>query len=247
MFKDHFSKTASSYARFRPRYPAALFEWLAGVAPGHALAWDAGTGNGQAAAALAKHFDRVIATDPSAEQIANAAPHARVTYRVARAESSAVATGSCDLVTAAQALHWFDPPVFFAEANRALRPGGVVAVWVYIDPHLVEPDVSAAFRDYAERIHPYWPPERAMTDDGYRSLAFPFDELNAPAFEMELVVTLEDCVGYLRTWSSTQRYLQRHGHDPVDEAERQLAQTWPRGERRTLRWPLHVRAGVRRP
>lgn len=246
-FKDHFSETAASYAQYRPRYPGRLMDWLAEKAPGHALAWDAATGNGQAAVALAERFDRVVATDASAEQIANATPHPRVEYRVARAEAGGRDAGSCDLVTVAQALHWLEPAPFFAAAQRALKPGGFVAVWCYVDPHLTDAGVDRALQEFALVIKPYWPPERVITEDGYRSLPFPFDEIDAmPAFELETTPTLAEFVGYLRTWSATRRFMVAHRDDPVLVVERRLAEMWTAGERRTLRWPLHLRAGVRR-
>ena len=130
-FVDHFSVVSTVYARFRPRYPEALF-WLAQVAPGRELALDCATGNGQAAVGLAGHFARVIATDASAAQIEAAAATPRVEYRVAPAEASGLPDASCDLVCAAQALHWLDRPAFFAEARRVLVPGGVVAFWGYL-------------------------------------------------------------------------------------------------------------------
>lgn len=245
-FKDHFSQTAASYAQFRPRYPGSLLDWLAERAPGRALAWDAATGNGQAAVALAERFEQVLATDASAEQIANATPHPRVSYRVARAETGGPAEGSCDLVTVAQALHWLDPAAFFAAAQRALRPGGVCAVWCYVDPHLVDDDVNTALQDFAIVVKAYWPPERAITDDGYRSVPFPFDAFEPPPFELEMTPTLAEFVGYLRTWSATRRFVAAHRADPVLVVERRLAGVWPAGTRRTLRWPLHLRVGVRR-
>jgi SAM-dependent methyltransferase len=245
-FKDHFSDTAASYAQFRPRYPEPLMDWLAGVAPGRALAWDAATGNGQAAVALAEHFERVVATDASAEQIANAPPHPRVEYRVERAEAGGLDAASCDVVTVAQALHWLEPRAFFAAAQRALKPGGVIAVWCYVDPQLLDREMDAALQEFAVVVKPHWPPERTITDDGYRSLAFPFAEIDAPAFELEMTPTLAECVGYLRTWSATRRYIVARGHDPVDAVEAVLRRIWREGERRTLRWPIHLRAGVRR-
>ena len=69
---DHFSAHAQNYARFRPTYPTELFAWLASQSPGHRLAWDCGTGNGQAALGLADHFVHVHATDLSPQQLAQA-------------------------------------------------------------------------------------------------------------------------------------------------------------------------------
>ncbi len=242
-FKDHFSDRAAAYAAFRPRYPAALFDWLAEQAPGRGLAWDAATGNGQAALGLAERFERVVATDASAEQIAHAAAHPRIAYRVARAEDGAPAAGTCDLVTVAQALHWLDHEAFFAAVQGALRPGGVFAAWVYVDPALADGALNDVFQVFARRIGDYWPPERKHTDDGYRSIALPFDDIPAPAFTLEMSPTLAEFAGYLRTWSATRRYVSLHGDDPVREVEARLAGSWPAGSRRLLRWPLAMRAG----
>lgn len=242
-FKDHFSEAAAAYAAFRPRYPAALFAWLAAEAPGRDLAWDAGTGNGQAAVALAGLFRRVVASDASREQIAHAAPADGVEYRVARAESSGLAEGSCDLVTVAQALHWFDHARFFAEVRRVLRPGGLFAAWVYVDPALGDGPLDEGLQAFARRVGAWWPPERGLTDHGYRSIAMPLTDVPAPAFTLEMTPTLAEFAGYLRTWSATRRYRALHDDDPVAELEARLAAAWPPGERRVLRWPLAVRAG----
>jgi SAM-dependent methyltransferase len=130
-FKDHFSGNSADYARARPDYPDALHDWLAGLAPRQGLAWDCGCGAGQAALGLAERFERVIATDASADQIEAATPHPRVAYAVAPAEASAIASGSVDLIVIAQALHWFDHDRFYAEARRVAAPGCVLAAVTY--------------------------------------------------------------------------------------------------------------------
>jgi len=242
-FHDHFSAVAASYAAFRPRYPDALFDWVASLAPGRTLAWDAATGNGQAARSLAERFARVVATDASAEQIAHAARHPRVEYVVARAEDGGLAPGSCDLVTVAQALHWLDAPAFFAQVHRALRPGGAIAVWVYVEPELTEPAVDAVLQGYVRLVYDDWPPERRLTDAGYRTIDFPFDEVTPPAFHVEMTPTRGELCGYLGTWSATRAFLARTGHDPLPEVAERLAAVWPTGERRRLRWPVKLRAG----
>ena len=112
-FHDHFSKQAAQYTQFRPRYPRELFQYLATAGDGHARAWDCGTGNGQAAVVLAEFFDEVVATDASSRQIAEAEPHPRVKYVVAPAEACPIEPNSVDVVTVAQALHWFDLPRFY--------------------------------------------------------------------------------------------------------------------------------------
>ena len=126
-FKDHFSKQAAGYAKFRPRYPQKLFDYLRSIAPSRQLAWDCGTGNGQAAVGLASLFDRVIATDASEKQIANAQSYDRVEYRVAPAENSSLESETIDLLMVAQALHWFELDCFYGEAGRVLKADGIFA------------------------------------------------------------------------------------------------------------------------
>lgn len=243
-FKDHFSAQAADYTRYRPGYPEELFAWLAAQAPARDAAWDCGTGSGQAALGLAPLFARVIATDPSARQIAHAAPHPRIEYRVAPAEASGIDAASVDLVTVAQAIHWFDLDRFFAEARRVLRPGGVIAAWTYtlLD---VEAGIDELVSDYYRNVvGPFWPPERKMVDDRYRSLPFPFDAIAAPAFDIRTEWSLDDLLGYLGTWSATQAYVKATGSNPLAELSRRLAPLWPDpGQRKTLRWPLHLRVG----
>lgn len=130
-FKDHFSTRSDDYARYRPRSPAGLFDWLAVRCEARSLAWDVATGSGQAATELASRFERVIATEASAAQLANAEPWPNVEYRCEPAERSTLDTGSAEVITVAQALHWFDHGAFFAEAERVLKPGGLLAVWCY--------------------------------------------------------------------------------------------------------------------
>jgi len=243
-FKDHFSETAAGYATFRPHYPEALFAYLAGVTPRRERAWDCATGSGQAAIGLAKHFRQVIATDASAEQIAHALPNRRIDYRVAPAEKSGLAPESIDLVTVAQALHWFDIPVFFQEVKRVLTSGGILAVWCYqlftIDP-AIDPLI---LRFYGETLGPYWPPERKLVEEGYRSISFPFTELEPPSFSMASSVTLDQLGGYLRTWSAVRRYLTERGLDPVTDLLAAIAEVWgdPAAPRRTTS-PLRLRVG----
>lgn len=242
-FKDHFSTHAGGYARYRPRYPAELFAFLASVSPGRRLAWDCATGNGQAAVGLADHFEQVIATDASARQIGEAEPHPRVTYRTGLAERSGLDGGSVDLTTVAQALHWFDFDAFFAEARRVAAPGGLLAVWVY-DLLRVAPAVDAVLLRYHEEIvGPHWPPERKWVDERYQSIPFPFEEIPAPAFEMRAEWTLDDLTGYLGTWSAAKRYQKERGEDPLDLIRPDLEAAWGGPAAREIRWPLILRVG----
>ena len=247
MFIDHFSPVSRDYAEFRPTYPAELFAWLAAAAPAPGLAWDCATGTGQAAVGLAAHVDRVIATDASRAQIERATPHPRVDYRVAAAETSGLDDGSVDLLTVAQALHWFDIDRFFAEAVRVLRPGGLLAVWTYGPLSVDGMEVDAIVqRYYHDIVGPHWPPARALVDSGYRSIALPFAELDVPRFDLTARWTLDDLFGYLRTWSATARYVQATGQDPVERIRRQITAAWGSPDaRREVIWPLTFRAGRR--
>jgi SAM-dependent methyltransferase len=261
-FKDHFSSASDRYAAYRPDYPAALFEWLAGLCPHSGTsprpgtsphsgtgapcgaAWDCATGSGQAALGLAAHFRRVVATDASAEQVRHAVVHPSIDYRVAQAEDSGLADHSVDLVTVAQAAHWFDLPRFYAEVARVLKPGGVIALWGY--GRLVLPgQMDAPFqRFYAETVGPYWPPERALIDDAYRSLNFPFAEIATPAFSIEVDWTLPRLMDYLSTWSAVKRYRDAQGHDPLHALLAELNPLWGDTDApRQLQWPLFLRVG----
>ena len=244
-FKDYFSTQSVDYAKYRPSYPLELFEYLASIAPRQETAWDCATGNGQAALALASFFARVVATDGSQAQLDNAARHERITYKLATAEDSHIESHSIDLVTVAQALHWFDLKAFYAEVSRVLKPSGVLAVWCY---NLLEisPALDAVINKfYAGTVGPYWPPERRLIEDNYRSIAFPFAEVEPPKFEMRARWNLMDLLGYFRTWSATQRFIAARGFDPVPDLADQLLPLWEKpDEAKTIKWPLYLRAGV---
>ena len=182
-FHDHFSGHATTYREARPLYPPALFDWLAREAPVRTLAWDAGCGNGQASVTLAARFARVFATDPSANQIANAAARPNIEYRVEPAEQCSLPSASADLVTVAQALHWFDFARFFAQAGRLLKPGGLFAAWAYADCRVTPAVDALKDRVYIDLTGPYWPPERDYVDAGYRTIPMPFGD-GAPFSEM---------------------------------------------------------------
>jgi SAM-dependent methyltransferase len=244
-FKDHFSGHADLYREARPTYPEALFAWLAAQAPERGLAWDCGCGNGQASVGLARHFDRVVATDPSTKQIADADARANIDYRVEPAEHVSLDAASASLVTVAQALHWFDHGAFYAEVRRVLKPGGVIAAWAYSDCHIGDAAIDAVKdRLYIDLTGPYWPPERIHVDAGYTSLAFPFAQIPAPPFPMIASWSVDQLLGYFRSWSATQRYIKAKGEDPVALIEPDLRAAWgDAGRVRDVRWQFHLRAG----
>jgi SAM-dependent methyltransferase len=247
-FKDHFSVLAQDYANFRPHYPDALFAALAGVAPAQERAWDCATGNGQAVEGLAAHFREVYASDASAAQIAQASGPDNVRFAVAPAEASGLPDTSVDLVLVAQAAHWFDLPAFYAEAERVLRPGGVLALLSYSGVR-INAVLDPVLREFHQvTMGPYWPPERAHVENDYRDLPFPWPELPFPAQTMTAAWTLDQLMGYLGTWSAVKACREQGGEDPLPALRAQLLPLWPGHGTGALdvSWPLPVRIG-RRP
>ena len=244
-FKDYFAAVATHYVHHRPTYPPTLFDWLAHRCEERDLAWDCGTGNGQAATALGRWFRRVWATDASAAQIAQAMRHPGIEYHQAPAEHSGLAAGSVDLVVVAQALHWFNREPFYAEVRRVLKPTGWMAVWSYGVLQVADAAVDALVqRFYYDDVGPYWPPERQHVDNGYRALALPFCPVATPDFAMSVRWNLEQLLGYLRSWSATGRYLQARGVNPVDLLAPRLRACWGDAERLcVVAWPLTLRVG----
>lgn len=245
-FADHFARVAAGYAAHRPTYPSALFSWLAGQCNRHERVWDCATGSGQAAVALAELFQQVWASDASSAQIASAVATEGVRYLTAPAHASGLPDHSVDLVTVAQALHWFELESFYAEVRRVLRPGGVLAVWTYgvfqvdcLDAAQVQ---NLLNRFYYETVGSCWPPERRHVENGYAELSFPFTEIQVPEFCMSVTWGLEDLAGYLRSWSATARYQELHGTDPVGELLVELEPVWG-AVGRHVAWPLSMKVG----
>ncbi len=243
-FKDYFSKQAKHYARYRPRYPEALFEHLATLTQSHQTAWDCATGSGQVALSLTPYFERVHATDASAQQIENAFVHEQIEYGVAPAERSQLPDQSMDLITVAQALHWFDRPAFFEEVRRVLKPEGALAIWFYGYFRVPDKDaaLNAALRNFYDRIDPFWPPEAALIHQEYKTIEFPFQQEPTPEFCMTLDWTLDDMLGYFMTWSGTQRLLVAEGEEAIAAAFEPLQQAWDGPEQpKCIQWPLPLR------
>ena len=244
-FKDHFSKQAADYAKFRPRYPHEMFEFLAKIAPRRELAWDCATGNGQAAVELATVFDRVIATDASEGQIANAEPYQGVEYRVAAAEQSELPSGSCDLIMVAQALHWLNRDRFYPEVQRILKQHGVFAASAYNLLRTDRPIKEIVRRYYYEIVGPYWPSERALIER-FADIQFPLLERETPGFEIAANWNLKHLTGYLWSWSSTQRFVAATNRNPLDEIARDLEMAWGEPEQtKRIVWPLALRVGIK--
>lgn len=243
-FKDHFSAISRNYAENRPNYPPELFDFLASNCPGKHLAWDCGTGNGQCAIGLADKFDRVIASDASSLQIRHATPHTRISYLVSNAEFSAIRSKTVDLVTVAQALHWFSFEEYYQEVFRVLKPDGIAAVWCYGFCQ-ISPEIDEIVHEfYASIVGRYWHPERRHVETGYASIPFPFLEREAPKFEIELKWTLDRFLAYLDTWSASKGYMNANHESPVDLIRERMGRAWGHTQdRRQVKWPIHLRIG----
>ncbi len=242
-----FGGGAEGYARYRPGYPDRLYATLAELAPRHHAVWDCGTGTGQAVAGLAKIFTQVIATDSDPDQVARAARMPGVRFMACAAESCCLANRSVDLVTVAQALHWFGHEAFFAEVLRVLRPGGVFVGWTY-QLLRIAPEIDELIdRFYTHTIGRYWPARRRHVDEGYRNIPHPLTPLAVDPGQIEMAWTLPQLMGYLGTWSAVDRYRRQHGVDPLPALEAELHPRWGDPESaRLVVWPLAAVAG-RRP
>ena len=244
-FPDHFSGVASDYVAFRPQYPAELFEWLASICPRHEVAWDCACGSGQASGSLASHFGRVVGTDASATQVAVAKETETTRFVVATSEQAPLADNAVDLVAVAAALHWFVGETFFAEVRRIVRSGGVFAAWSYGMPNVESYEVESVVNAFINGLlGPYWPPEIRMVLDGYTSIDLPFEELGAPAFELQVEWPLGRFLGFARTWSAVGRYVEERGEDPVTKLAAELEELWgSSGDPLPVSYRLDLRAG----
>ena len=243
-FEDHFSQHSEQYAQYRPKYPEEVYAYLASIAPGRSIAWDCGTGNGQAAVGLAKYFNRVHATDASAGQISAAYPHEKVDYHVEPAEHVSLDDSSVDLVTVAVAIHWFNFDEFYVEVKRVLKPNGILAAWTYSLTEISPEIDSLVNRYYSETLAGFWPERIRYLEEKYITLPFPFEEIIPPSFAMEAGWTLNQFAGFLDSWSATQRYKAQKGRHPLEHIWDALVRAWgDENMQRRVRWPLHFRIG----
>jgi len=244
---DNFSQGGADYAAFRPASPDALFDFLYSNVGSFEAAWDCGTGNGQVAARLAERFKEVYATDISEDQLQYAAKKDNITYRKERAEQTSLADNSIDLVTVAQAIHWFDFEPFYAEVTRVARPGALFAAWTYTRLK-VNTEVDKVIKHlYKDITGPYWDKQRGYVDGGYEQIPFPFKEVQTPEFSIVKRLSVEQLAGYLRTWSGVQHYMKQEQKDPVAMVMNDLLQAWGGTEAIEVLWPVRARVGIVKP
>lgn len=244
IFKDHFSKQAGLYVHYRPTYPRELFEYLASLTKEYALAWDCGTGSGQSALQLTEFYEKVYASDPSEQQIKNAIPHAQIKYVIEPAEKTSLNDQSVDLITVAQAVHWFDFDRFYAEVKRVLRKEGIIAVWAYGVPN-VSSELDPIIRNFHDNIvGEFWQKENKLIENEYVTVPFPFELIDAPTFEIRKQWTLNELLGHFRTWSATQKYIDKYGVNPIENLEIELARHWENEtQAKNITWKLILKVG----
>ncbi|MDQ2795501.1 MAG: class I SAM-dependent methyltransferase [Bacteroidota bacterium] len=239
---DRFSTQAADYARYRIAYPPQLYDWLLPQVESRERAWDCATGNGQVAAALAENFVRVDATDLSENQLAQAPPRPNIHYQRATAEHTSFPNQRFDLITVAQAVHWFDSEAYHAEVRRVARSGAVLAEWGYglgqISPE-IDPLIGHFYR---ETMGAYWDANRWHIDDEYARIPFPFADVRRAHFAVRRQWSAAWFLGYLRTWSSVAKYQQARGEDAVALIMAELKQLWGEREREVI-FPVFIRTG----
>lgn len=243
-FQDHFSKQSDYYAKFRPGYPEGLFSYLASQALDHDLAVDCATGNGQAALGLTKYFKKVVAIDASQAQLNNAVQHPQIEYMLDSAENLSLTEYSIDLISAASGLHWFDSKKFYNRARQVLKPNGILAVWTYYG-WSSQSGVDQVIYNFEQNIvGDYWPHQfQKDIRSHYLDLDFPFKEIEAPNFELPMHVTRQHVIGYLRTWSATQRYIEENLGDPTNFINEDLDRLFTNNSTLDLTFEMVLRVG----
>jgi len=227
---------------YRPGYPKEMFSYLSSLSESKERAWDCATGNGQSAIALSEYFTEVIATDASKNQIENAAVVGNVTYQVEKAEKTSIDSNSIDVITVAQALHWFNLNEFSIEVMRVLKTHGVLAVWTYALMDINHEINTIVNHLYGSTLDLYWPPERKFVEEGYKNIKFPLQEINPPGFQMKTEWDLSQLIGYLHTWSAVKKYEAKEGFNPVDRQYKKLVALWGNPNQKLLiYWPLTLK------
>jgi ubiquinone/menaquinone biosynthesis C-methylase UbiE len=243
-FNDSFSKQSDIYLKYRPSYPTELFSYLSSLTEKHALAWDCGTGNGQAAISLSAFYEKVLATEPSESQIRYAMKSPKVSYFIEAAESSSIRTNTVDIVTIANALHWFNFDLFYKEVNRIVKSNGVIAAWSYGLPE-ISPEIDSIVKQFHDgTLGTYWQPQNRLVEKQYATIPFPFQPIPSPKFYIEKVFNLKELIGYFNTWSATQRFINDNKFNPTEELEEDLNKVWTNTEsKKKLRWELILKVG----
>lgn len=240
--KDNFSVQSAGYAQYRPTYPTELYDFLLSLVTNQETAWDCATGNGQVATALAEHFNHVLATDISQNQLSHAVQKENITYLLESSDKSSFADDTFDLITVAQAIHWFDFDAFYSEVKRTLKPFGIIAVFGYGVMKIDEKVDSVIHKLYKTILGQYWDDERSYIDQGYQTLPFPFQELPVPDLSIKTLWNFEQLTGYLNTWSAVQHFQKANGSNPLEEVIAELHLAWGEGNK-DITFPILLKVG----
>lgn len=241
---DKFSEQSDAYKKFRPTYPDTLYADILAFANAREACWDCGTGNGQVAVELSKHFDRVVATDLSVEQIRNAEKRRNISYKVERAEHTSFKDDQFDLITVAQAFHWFDFSAFNKEARRVSKNGGLVSIWGYGLLRISPPIDQLIDHFYYYTVGPYWDAERKHVDNSYSDVEFDFEPIDVESDQgIAAEWDLKHLEGYLNSWSSVHNYIREKNKNPVIELVRSLGALWDDNSKKRAVFPIFMKMG----
>ncbi len=240
--KDRFSQQAKTYAKFRPEYPPELYDFILKNTENRETAWDCATGNGQAAKVLAQHFEKVYATDISQKQIDNATQAGNIEYSISSAEITPFDDNTFDLITVAQAAHWFDFDKFYAEVKRVAKPNATLAIWGYGTLSADEEEIDKLLQNfYRNVVGKYWDAERKHIDSHYETLPFPFENAISARFSMVFNWHRHELEGYLNTWSSVQNFINTEGYNPTPNLMLDLEAYWNEFNRVSVRFPIFLK------
>lgn len=241
--KDNFSTQSAEYAIYRPTYPQELYDYLFSLVKNKDAAWDCATGNGQVARVLAQHFKGVYATDISEKQLTQALKMPNIVYNVESSDHVNAPDQSFDLITVAQAIHWFNFEAFYAEVKRTLKPDGLLAVIGYGVMFIDKKVDQAVHKLYEDILGKYWDPERRYIEEGYKTIPFPFDEITVPKFEIKTTWNFNQLIGYLNTWSSLQHYKKANDRNPLEYIFTELKEAWGSDAEKDVHFPILLRIG----
>ncbi len=239
-----FGNCAKAYETYRPYYPEELYAWLSSINSDAQLALDCGTGNGQAATALAQHFDQVIAVDVNYNQLKHCRKKDNVTYLCSSAEHLCIADNSIDLIISASAAHWFNLEKFYHESKRLLKPNGNIVLWTYTWPEAEDTDINTTLVDIKNSMANYWPQSSRYHLEKYQNLPFPFQQIGSPCYCLETHWNIEALINFLNTWASIRNYIAEKDAHFLTQTEKVLRACWPSNHKIKFKFPLYIKAGA---
>ncbi len=239
--KDYFSGHSKIYAAFRPSYPHELYKFIFSHVKHFENAWDCATGNGQVAQSLEKQFTKVEATDISQTQLDSAVKAPKITYSKSSAEQTSFADASFDLITVGQALHWFDHDKFFREVKRVGKPGSILAVWGYSVLSVNKEIDRLFYHYYNDVVGIYWDEARRHIEEEYAKIHFPFHDVQNKRFELKLEWSIDHFIGYLCSWSTTQKFMKVNNSDPLIDFRAELEKVWGADEIKGTCFPIFLK------